>query len=547
MVKKSTVLIACSLFSFNLLIAWLNIHEFFLQQVGGETGRLKEKASTAANSSLNTTVMMMMMTEQRKEEEDSSSCGSTSSTTAAAATTMILHDVTMEWRTDVNRQWLLPLSNHNNISSNCTGTTTAGRSADDAYRTATTNSRTNRRPPAMLLLTNYGWNHPNQTTGLNLYRGVRPKELVQGVINHPWFHPMDWTNAIQHYYTTVKNDNNNNSTTPPPRYYVFLDYETCLERNYPWYGWGLEKNADTEYNRTNSSATTHKNPTLPSLTALHQQVMDMIVVKESNATADQHLQHHSPPPSVTFISFHCGGNGINTRKLDQNIVHVAISAQFAQLRPGIDLGLVPPAVYQKEVLQVPVDVSDAKEESLLSSSWWCDESNRTFFLQFCGNFRATTRQKLRLLHNGQDIYIANQLPPNETMGSALIKTVFALAPRGDNLFSYRFTEIMSTGAIPVVHADGWMLPFDTPLVDWNDIVVRIPEDRANETVDILKLIPADRRCEMRRKGFAFWQKYMQDGDAVIRGIVDTLEGRANKTLTASTPTKTTTTTTTTAG
>jgi Exostosin family len=515
-VKKSTVLIACSLVGFNLMVAWLNIHEefFIIQQVGGK--------ATTANSSLSTTVMMMT--------EDSSSCG-TNNTTASATTTTMIHDVTLEWRTDVNRQWLRLLTNHSN-SSNCagtsTGTTTTGRGADDATRTSTTTSRTN-RPPAMLLLTNYGWNHPNQTTGLNLYRGLRPKELGQGVINHPWFHPMDWTEAIQHHY--------------PSRYYVFLDYETCMEANYPWYGWGLERNADTEYNRTNSTVTTRNNPTLPSLTALHQQVMDLVVNNgTSNATVHQQHDHH-PPPTVTFVSFHCGGNGINTQKLDNNIVHVAISAKFAQLRPGIDLGLVPPAVYQKEVLQVPA--SDAEEATLSSSSlssWWCDESNRTFFVQFCGNFRAATRQNLRLLHNGQDIYIANRLPPNETMGSALRKTVFALAPRGDNLFSYRFTEIMSTGAIPVVHADGWMLPFDTPLVDWNDIVVRIPENRANETVDILKLIPAARRCEMRRKGFAFWQQYMQNGDAVIRGIIDTLEGRANKNL-ASTPTKTTTTTT----
>ena len=41
------------------------------------------------------------------------------------------------------------------------------------------------------------------------------------------------------------------------------------------------------------------------------------------------------------------------------------------------------------------------------------------------------------------------------------QSVFAGAPRGDNLFSYRFSEILSAGAVPVVYADGWKVRVST--------------------------------------------------------------------------------------
>jgi len=40
-------------------------------------------------------------------------------------------------------------------------------------------------PPAILILTTFGWNKPNQTAGLEIYRGLWTRELLQGIINHP--------------------------------------------------------------------------------------------------------------------------------------------------------------------------------------------------------------------------------------------------------------------------------------------------------------------------------------------------------------------------
>ena len=64
-------------------------------------------------------------------------------------------------------------------------------------------------------------------------------------------------------------------------------------------------------------------------------------------------------------------------------------------------------------------------------------------------------------------------------GDLLTHTRFALIPRGHGLFSYRLTEALSAGAIPVILADGLVLPFDE-LINWNAISIRIPEDRVHE-------------------------------------------------------------------
>jgi hypothetical protein len=602
------MIMACTLVGLNFLAAWLNIDEYRRRLLGQTTSGEWTTARTTSAVPVpvaNVSTMMVVPMEVEKAEEDeavnsvhndivvdddddSSACNNIILVADDASSTtmmMMIHDVTLEWRThDVrrNNMWLGLIKNNNNCSDDYDDRGRNGSSGDPFSSTSavtTTTAKKKKRPkpqpqkpppPAMLLLTNYGWNQRNQTAALQLYRGVRSKELIEGVIHHPWFYPNsteDWIETIyRHHYhhhyhqnattasAVAKNVTHNNDTTTATtadvdyedrtRYYVFLDYETCFERNYPVYGSNLERNADTGYNRTDNlvgmtTAAATNNPLLSlpafSLAAVRQRYQRTIHQKlrqrQEKAATESH-QHHPgasppPPPQVTLISFHCGGNGLNTTRFSSgnDDVYAVISGRFDQLRPNVDLGLVPPALHQK-VLTVPQQHNAKPHQPNVSSSWWCDESQRPYFILFSGNFRADTRQQLRRLHNGRDIYMDTAPPTNEpSMGAALLKSIFALTPRGDNLFSYRFTEVLSTGAIPVVHADDWMLPFDAPLVDWHAIVVRIPENRVNETVDILRAIPPARRCEMRRRGFAFWQTYMKDGDAVIRGIVDTLEGR----------------------
>lgn len=111
-----------------------------------------------------------------------------SKTIASALTKVVsanpLNDQTIAWNTTMSRPWL-----------------------DDSAE----------KPPAMILLTNVGWNHPNQTFGIRQYRGLRTVELVEGIVNHEYFHPTAWeelnSGAMEISETT--------------RYYIFLDEEHC--------------------------------------------------------------------------------------------------------------------------------------------------------------------------------------------------------------------------------------------------------------------------------------------------------------------------------
>ena len=66
------------------------------------------------------------------------------------------------------------------------------------------------------------------------------------------------------------------------------------------------------------------------------------------------------------------------------------------------------------------------------------------------------------------------------------RTTFALCPRGDALFSYRFSEALSFGAVPVVLADGWVLPFGD-LIDWSGAVVVVPEASVDPVLTKLRI------------------------------------------------------------
>jgi hypothetical protein len=105
----------------------------------------------------------------------------------------------------------------------------------------------------------------------------------------------------------------------------------------------------------------------------------------------------------------------------------------------------------------------------------------------------------------------------------LSRSIFAAAPRGDNKFSYRFTEVLSAGAIPVILADDWVWPFRPELIKWEECAVILPENRVNETMIVLESISAEQRCKMRQRCFEIYQLYFATPEGIIAGLVEGLE------------------------
>lgn len=74
-------------------------------------------------------------------------------------------------------------------------------------------------PPAVVTLTSMYWNHPNQSFGTLHFRTQGSRRLLEGVLNHPWFHPTAWDDIVEGRW--------NNSGT---RVYAFFDYETVRQQ-----------------------------------------------------------------------------------------------------------------------------------------------------------------------------------------------------------------------------------------------------------------------------------------------------------------------------
>lgn len=104
-----------------------------------------------------------------------------------------LYDKTLPWDSNVNRLWM----------------TTSAASLDSELP-----------PPAMILLTSIGWNQANQSEGSKIYRGMRLRQLMDGVINHQWFHPTA--------YEDINEGRMEISNTT--RYYIFIDSDMCGEK-----------------------------------------------------------------------------------------------------------------------------------------------------------------------------------------------------------------------------------------------------------------------------------------------------------------------------
>lgn len=173
------------------------------------------------------------------------------------------------------------------------------------------------------------------------------------------------------------------------------------------------------------------------------------------------------------------------------------SVEKSSTRAMFDVGLTPPAIK-------PVSLTATERDAIESCH------RRKYLFSFQGR-RGFGRENLRRFQNDSDFYVrvyderdsykqnirTDGEDSNNFMG-IMKQSTFAGSPRGDLLFSYRFSEILSAGAIPVVYADDWLVPYNKEIVDWSKCAVFIPESDYSKTGEILRSIPENVRCEMQK-------------------------------------------------
>ena len=78
------------------------------------------------------------------------------------------------------------------------------------------------------------------------------------------------------------------------------------------------------------------------------------------------------------------------------------------------------------------------------------------------------------------------------------RSKFCVCPMGYEVNSPRIVEAIHAGCVPVVIADGFVLPF-SHVLDWSSFSVLLPEDRIPDLKSVLSDIPASRYRDMRRR------------------------------------------------
>ncbi|KAL3786544.1 hypothetical protein HJC23_006794 [Cyclotella cryptica] len=351
-----------------------------------------------------------------------------------------------------------------------------------------------------VVTTNYGWNTP---ASRNFTRRIISGQFFRAVISHPKYNASAWQDLEIH-------------PDPNRKLAVFLDIDTCVEMNYPVYGkkedWSVnaEKNHSTSgsWNSVLSSSCQFIRQAVQS-PALLANPYSKLVLLDCSGKRSTHLRQ------VCFESF------INSTK-QAIIAYTSISREDAS---KVDIGLPPPAIK-------PVRLTSEERVSIKECK------KRKYIFSFQGQ-RNYGRGQMAFL-TGDDVYInlidQEKYAKDITVGggdsmkytSIMKQSMFAASPRGDELFSYRFAEVLSAGAVPVVYADGWLPPFNTfnetteQAFNWSDCAVFIPESDYKKTLDILRAIPDAKRCMMQQCALGAWDMYLSSRSGWLRGILESL-------------------------
>ncbi|CAE7847385.1 ttv [Symbiodinium microadriaticum] len=166
----------------------------------------------------------------------------------------------------------------------------------------------------------------------------------------------------------------------------------------------------------------------------------------------------------------------------------------------------------------------------------CSCSPRKRLVSFQGAQTRPVRQKLRALHDGDEI-VVNVVdvsksalnttdarwdishPIKSEYAALMRESEFALAPAGHSPCSLRLYEIMSFCAIPVILADDKLLPF-SEILNWSEMAVILPESAAATVPDVLRALGPEQRCRMRRQAAQAFHSYFANVSANVRGLLE---------------------------
>lgn len=160
------------------------------------------------------------------------------------------------------------------------------------------------------------------------------------------------------------------------------------------------------------------------------------------------------------------------------------------------------------------------------------------------------RNELRHLHDGKDIIVALECIDDfaEPWGKydrqgadswcddfdmhlddfdwkeLAVNSTFSLVPAGWGLHSKRLIEVMSAGSIPVIVADGWVLPF-SEVLDWNRFSVIVAESEVLNIPQLLRSLEPAVIANMRDEMLRVYDMYFSSIPRAVGTLLEILEQR----------------------
>lgn len=288
--------------------------------------------------------------------------------------------------------------------------------------------------------------------------------------------------------------------------YIFPDFETSFESNWPNYG-----RRDLNW-----------------VVRTDERKFSCVLVKKVMQTIEELEKKETPSHGIPRRFFILDSRGrclINfCGDFGDRIVHLCSSADQRAFREGIDIGFPAPAV-----VDFKTQLADIEPKC----------RNATYLMTFKGQTKyqySEVRRYLQKFNNDKDIKIVSKngkrADENTTMTDPRVKefadlmtnSQFGVAARGNNLFSYRLMEVLSGGAIPIVFSDNWVLPL-REIVDWRETAVRLPEKKWEQTEEIIRMFSRDELCEWRKRVLSTYDRYFSSFPKVVNSIMMIVDRR----------------------
>ena len=141
---------------------------------------------------------------------------------------------------------------------------------------------------------------------------------------------------------------------------------------------------------------------------------------------------------------------------------------------------------------------------------------RKYLLFFKGDVSPAkpSRAALLKLHDpSRGIILVNRHDSRFDYAESLGAARFGIAPRGAGLFSYRLTEIMQHGGIPVIVADGYVPPFAS-FLDWTKFSIGVAQAEIPDLEEMLLSIGEQAEVRMARHASFVFEEFLSSNERI---------------------------------